>query len=172
MASIVSVIKKYYPEVNIVEKKSSWFMKAIAAIMFWQTNAFMTNYWTTIGNTIYVVSLDQVEQDPARVLHEIVHVMDRNRNIFYSFLYLLPFPFLFRANYEKKAYLAQCYANKRINPSFDVASNWKEIVDYNFHSAIYLWMNPFQGYDLPAELISDPFVKLQIDTMLNEYLGV
>src|SRR5271165_1591717 len=156
MTSIINIVKKQLSNVKIVEKNSSFIMKLIAHLMFWQTKSFMEEYCTTWGNTIYVPSFSFVETNAPLLLHEVVHTIDYNKNkLLYVFLYALPFPFLFRANYEKRGYLTQVYARIKTIPNYDPKADWKRIVDTYFHSSVYLWMNPFQNYDLPSELISD-----------------
>jgi hypothetical protein len=173
MVSIIDIAKKQLPNLKVIEKKNSFLMKLFSILQFWQMKSFMTEFYTTVGNTVYVPSIAEAEQDPSRFLHEVIHAIDYNNNkLFYAFLYLLPFPFLFRSNYEKKAYLVQIYIRTRTIPNYDVRADWERMVKTYFHSSVYMWMNPCQNYDLPAELISDPNVKSKIDTMLNEYLGV
>ena len=86
-------------EIKIAFKDESLLMKLVSIILFF-TKDFMTQFTTTLGNTIYFPSrkwLEENEHTATRVLaHECIHlhdrkVMNRKGTIFlYPFLYLFP----------------------------------------------------------------------------------
>ena len=94
---------KYFKEktgcdIEIELKSNSSLMKLIGGL-FKLTNIspeFMTRYYTTIGNTVYVPEeslTKENEENFLRVIaHESIHIFDSNRlgNILFKFLYLFP----------------------------------------------------------------------------------
>lgn len=92
---VVARAKQQFPNLQVKYKNKSTFMKIIGSIMFFNP-LFMSQYFTTIGSTVYAPSQDYVTKypnDSAEVfLHELVHVYDaQKRNKFlYGFLYMLP----------------------------------------------------------------------------------
>jgi hypothetical protein len=95
----IDYCKKYYPKFNIKFKSESQLMKLIGVILFFN-KGFMTNFTTTLGNTVYLVSPEVVEKNPlsaeAITLHELVHVHDANKltRVFFGFLYMFPITFI------------------------------------------------------------------------------
>lgn len=55
---------------------------------------FMTEYTTTIGNTVYYPSKKYIEEDPLRAIkllaHEYVHIVDSQNDELFSIKYLMP----------------------------------------------------------------------------------
>jgi hypothetical protein len=92
---LVTAAQKYFPDLQIKYKDQSWFMKLLGTIMFFN-KAFMTNYTTTIGSTVYFPSESFVKARPVSaavvLLHEIVHVNDAHKisKPLFGFLYLTP----------------------------------------------------------------------------------
>lgn len=92
---VLDVVHKFFPDVVITFKDQSLFMKILGKILFFN-KSFMTNYITTIGETIYYPTASYVNGHPASafivLLHELVHVKDEkaiSKPIFDG-LYLLP----------------------------------------------------------------------------------
>lgn len=91
------IYSQKYPKFNIKFKDESRFMKFIGILLFFNKN-FMTNYITTIGNTIYFPTQKTIEDDltlnKLKVLsHELRHIHDSSpwyKAIFYNIGYLFP----------------------------------------------------------------------------------
>lgn len=80
--------------VEVVEKSSSAFMRAIGKLMFFN-KGFMTDYITTIGSRVYWPNMEQMYMHPDRafgaVFHEAQHAADYRWNPFIFVLtYLAP----------------------------------------------------------------------------------
>jgi hypothetical protein len=80
---------------NINYKDTSCFMKIIGMLLFFN-KTFMTNYVTTIGNTIYFPNkqfIQDNQQESIEILsHELVHIKQAQKwgKILFSILYLFP----------------------------------------------------------------------------------
>lgn len=90
----VNHAKQYIPKFNVAFKQDSAFMKFLSVIMFFNKK-FMTEYITTIGNTVYLPSKESYEKEPEfwldSVIHEFIHAMDYKKySILFSLSYLLP----------------------------------------------------------------------------------
>jgi hypothetical protein len=85
--------EKYRLEVKF--KDESLFMKILGKILFFNPR-FMTNYTTTIGNTVYFANrkwLAENEDSAAHVLaHELIHIKDSEEVGFLLFSYTYLFP--------------------------------------------------------------------------------
>jgi hypothetical protein len=99
--NLVTAAQKYFPTFQIKYKDQSSLMKFLGTLMFFNPS-FMTNYTTTIGNTIYFVSENDVKNNEidscVTLLHETVHMYDQKRlgRFLFSISYLFPlilFPF-------------------------------------------------------------------------------
>lgn len=92
---VLDMVHKFFPSVVIAFKDQSLFMKILGKILFFN-KSFMTNYITTIGETIYYPSANYVNGHPASafivLLHELVHVRDEKTvgKTIFDALYLLP----------------------------------------------------------------------------------
>lgn len=92
---VLDTVHKFFPNVAIAFKDQSLFMKILGKILFFN-KSFMTNYITTIGETIYFPSVNYVNFHPASMfivlLHEIVHIHDEKKisKPIFNLLYLLP----------------------------------------------------------------------------------
>lgn len=109
--------QKEFPDFKIIKKSESPFMKLINTLLlivtFGQMKLFMTNFYTTIGTTVYVPdSWDEssVEEKLITLRHEKIHMQQSKRlgQIWFSLLYLfLWFPTkyaYFRTQFEQEAY--------------------------------------------------------------------
>lgn len=92
---LVTASQKYFPSLQVKYKDQSAFMKILGTILFFN-KTFMTDYVTTIGNTIYIPNVNYMKLHPVSgsvvFLHELVHIYDSgkmSRPVF-TFLYLLP----------------------------------------------------------------------------------
>jgi len=137
---VILEINKNFPELKIKFKDQSLLMKFLGFILFFNKD-FMSAFTTTLGSTIYYPSEDYLKNRPVTslviLLHELVHVIDFNKNkllfiflylfpqilallavpaFFFSWklsaiflLFLLPLPAYFRMKYERKAYAVSLY---------------------------------------------------------------
>ena len=115
-------------------KSESGFMKLISYLLFWQRKTFMENYYTTIGRVMYVPT---ETPDSATLEHELIHVHDYQGApvlFMFSYLFLLPAVWTWRAKWERRAYAWQMQRMQY----FDV-----EWVKSQFCTSAYLWMQPF-----------------------------
>ena len=91
--SLHAELLKYLPKLKIAYKDKSWFMKALAKLLFF-VPSFLTAFTTTIGYTIYFTSEGAVKENLegySQVLsHEATHAWDRKR---YGFLFFLSYLF-------------------------------------------------------------------------------
>ncbi len=85
----------HFPKLEIKYKDQSTFMKLIAFFLFFN-KSFMTQFTTTIGNTVYFpteqfVRLRQLSSF-ILLMHELVHVHDSSKlpPLLFKFLYLFP----------------------------------------------------------------------------------
>lgn len=113
---------------------------------------FMNNYTNVSGNYIYFssrhkhpVSEYNMNYDTYLILrHEIIHLIQNKRNIFFKFnyLFLLPCVFTMRSKYEYEAYEEQMVA---IFELYNVISDTTlERIASNFYGSMYFWMYPFK----------------------------
>lgn len=93
--SVVNEAKINFPNLQIKYKDESLFMKILGKIMFFN-KSFMTDYVTTVGNTVYFPSKSFLAIRPVSslmiLMHELVHVYDSKKftSPLFSFLYLFP----------------------------------------------------------------------------------
>lgn len=93
--AFIVALQKNAPKLTIEFKDESWFMNLCGNLAFFNSS-FMTDYATTIGNTIYLPSRTwyaaQIESDLLQLIsHEYVHVRDAHSLSFlYSLLYVFP----------------------------------------------------------------------------------
>lgn len=92
---VLDKVAQYFPKAKIGFKDQSTFMKIIGALLFFNPG-FMTQFITTIGDTIYYPSATYVNSHPVSsfvvLLHELVHVYDEKKysKILFMLSYLLP----------------------------------------------------------------------------------
>jgi hypothetical protein len=87
--------KTYFPALQIKYKDQDAFMKVVGTLLFFNP-AFMNNFITTIGNTIYWPSQKFVEDNPQVAseifMHECTHMYDEKRlgSVVFKGGYLFP----------------------------------------------------------------------------------
>lgn len=92
---LVCAAKKYFPDLKIKYKNESWIMRFISKLLI-SDNGFMTQYTTTIGDTIYFPSQKFIKCHPISssvvLLHDLVHLHDQKRvgKIPFTLSYLFP----------------------------------------------------------------------------------
>ncbi len=106
------ILFAYEHQVELVAKRHSMLMKVIDKLLSITGNkVFMTNYWTTIGKTIYYPDYAVDPFEHTKVLtHEFVHVKQWEQYglLFMGSYLLLPLPVglaWFRWRWEREAYL-------------------------------------------------------------------
>lgn len=156
--SLHTEIKLEFPTFKVVKKEDSRLMKAIALflkiITFGQMDAFMTQFITTVGTTVYVTSKWGSMPETSRMAilrHERVHMRQARRHgrLLFSLLYLfVPLPTMFayyRMKFEKEAYeeslraYAEYYGLEQVRNA-----RFRDDIIKHFTSAEYFWMWPFK----------------------------
>lgn len=146
---VLEDVKSEFPSFELVRKADSRFMKFLAFLLFFN-KAFMADFVTTIGNTIWVP--DKWDKWPAvsraEVLrHERIHLRQQVRYGMprYVFMYLLwPLPFLRakgRTMLEQEAYKESLVARAEYYGVESLAGdNMRESFIGHFTSGEYGWM--------------------------------
>ena len=188
-SNLIATAQKYFPKLQVIEKPQSKLMRLIAAVMFFN-RGFMTDFDTTIGDTVYVPSMSWLNNNLPVLIHETVHMYDEERigvwyNLGYLFpqllvllmlplffihwyialplviLFALPLPALWRANFEKRAYLIQLYVYVNVyHFKEEVVS--AALTEY-FKDGTYYFMKPWQG----ALTMTEANALLASDEKLN-----
>lgn len=162
-------LKSHFSNFKIVRKQDSKLMRILGKILFFN-KAFMTNYTTTIGHTVYTPSswesLNEIVQSTI-LFHESIHIFDNDRygflfplsylfpqclsilallsffNVWFLLflLFLLPIPAPFRKDWEVRGYSMSILA-------YSTFTGWgipdtKKMAD-NFTNGNYYWMWPFK----------------------------
>ena len=167
---LIELIKKEFPDFEVVSKDQSKLMLVISKILFFNKK-FMSHYVTTVGNTIYVPDLSFFDDDDSSfsvIAHEYVHMCDHKKygilfNFGYLFpqilsllsllsfydlkwllclLFLLPLPSPFRTWFEYRGYSMSmaCYYWL-----YKEKPPIPRFLDY-FTTSLYYWMCPFKSY--------------------------
>jgi len=168
--ALIEIIKKDFPDFEVIDKKQSTLMSVLSKVLFFNKK-FMTHYTTTVGNKIYVPDLSFLDdEDNAFIVlaHEYVHMCDNKRlgplfkllylspQIFallslfafwnitwlWCLLFLLPLPSPGRTWFEYRGYSMSmaCYYFL-----YGVKPEVKWYLDY-FSTSLYYWMCPFRDY--------------------------
>lgn len=146
-AALCAEVKAEFPKFKIAKKSGNWFLRLVGHVMGQQ---FMTNYITTIVNTVYVPDdWDTWADDSKSVIirHERVH-MRQSRKLtypFYAFLYLLVMPMFlsyFRAKLEMEAYTESLKAFKDYGMDYNSPYRKQWLVN-QYVTGAYGWMWPF-----------------------------
>ena len=94
-SNLISKAQTYFPKLQIAYKDTSKLMKVLGILLFFN-KSFMTDYTTTIGNTIYLPNanypIDHPQEFADVFIHECVHLYDQKRinNLVYQAAYLFP----------------------------------------------------------------------------------
>jgi hypothetical protein len=92
---LTQAAQKYFPKLQVKYKDQSPFMKFLGTILFFN-KGFMTDYTTTIGNTIYIPNQNFMKMRPVSgavvFMHELVHLYDQKRlgSLWFSMSYMMP----------------------------------------------------------------------------------
>ena len=141
---IESFIYSDIPNSKILNKRTSWYMKFIGKLMFFNRD-FMKRYVTTLYPYIYVPSLPWKTHDNlgacATLAHEWVHLYDRKRMwLLFNFLYASPqcfAPFVLLAFYNLWFLLFLLC----LLPIPSPGRAWAEFRGYRMTIAIYYWLS-------------------------------
>ena len=88
--TLIARAQSYFPTLKIIEKTSSPLMRFLGGAMFFN-KGFMTEFTTTIGDTVYIPSKDWLDRNLPVLIHEVVHMYDEKRiGMFYKMGYLFP----------------------------------------------------------------------------------
>jgi hypothetical protein len=143
---ITDELTREFPKYKLVMKQKSKLMKFMYFFIKPISPAYMTDFITVIGYTVYMpeIYIGTIAGAGALV-HERQHMRDyRKFGILYliSYLFLLPSVFSFRAMWEWRGY--------RESMKFNYAwfgmlpQDYLERIVEEFTSARYLWMFPFK----------------------------
>jgi len=155
---LVAETEVEFPEFAIKLKAQSRLMKAcdlgLKLITFWRMSRFMTDFFTTIGYTLYVPQARWDEMDAASkaclLRHERVHMRQLKKYGFlYNIMYLfLPVPIIwayYRMKLEREAYAESIRAwYEYYGLSYVQHSKTRRGVINHFTSAEYFWMWPWR----------------------------
>ena len=130
--------------VKIASKADSRFMRFLGWLLKPICPTFMTDYFTTIGDTIYT---PDGSSPPIAVLHhESIHIYDHHRvgNIPFmlSYLFALPAIWTYRAHWESRAYTLSIlyWIKEGIDPEIK-----REMLLKQFTGPAYFFMCPFKS---------------------------
>jgi len=156
--ALIASIRQEFPGFRIVDKRASLLSKvihvALCVLTFGGQRAFMSQYHTVIGDTLYVPDAWSRSSDVDRAIllrHERIHLRQRRRYGFagMAFLYLIPFfPIGLaygRARLEWEAYQETLRATAELlglSAARDPAL--REKILERFVGPAYGWMWPFR----------------------------
>jgi len=92
---LLTAAQKYFPSLQIKYKNQSAFMKFLGFLLFFN-KSFMTDYTTTIGDTVYIPTENYIKLRPISgavvFLHELVHLYDHKRigSFWFQLSYMMP----------------------------------------------------------------------------------
>lgn len=167
--SLIVAITKEYPQFELREKRSSWLMRFIDAVLWLITlgrmKSFVSSFTTTIGYVVYTPTSwdDWSERSRIAILrHERVHMRQRKEKgaFWFSVSYLLlPFPVLwayYRMKYEMEAYEESMRVLWEYQGTKALDDIHRAAMIRRFTSAEYFWMWPWRRR---IERWYDDFVK-------------
>lgn len=170
----LAVANKHFPKLKIKYKDKSIFMKLLSYVLFFNKK-FMTNYVTTIGNTIYYPSKEYINENEQRSIiilcHELMHLKQyffgfsftyllpqslalfgllgfANPYWFICLLFLLPIPSITRFMYELEAYSITMYVQNKLG----LKTNINNLVS-KFTGPDYYYMYPIKS-EMEKQLIA------------------
>lgn len=195
ITTLTATAQKYFPNLKVVMKTNSSFMKFLTTIMFFN-KGFMTQFLTTIGSTIYSPSEEFLENNSPILIHEIIHLYDEKR---IGFLYnliclfpqilvlpvllllfffswhwvlplaiicLLPWPAPGRAYFERRAYLVQLFVYVNFY-HLDEAATSVVLTNY-FKNSTYYWMLPWQSNLTIAQAQAELAADKNLQTLVDD----
>jgi hypothetical protein len=143
VAALAERVLAEFPRFRLVAKEGSRFMRTVAAVMPWNP-AFLTDYTTTIGYTVYMPA--PVRRDGpggVRVLrHERVHLDQFRRHPVWfplSYLFVAPALVTMRARWELEAYVETM--RDELEVTGDVSDATLDEIERRFTGPDYLYMD-------------------------------
>lgn len=177
-------VQAEWPEFKVVFKADSTLMKlfdvGLRIITFNQMNVFMTDFVTTIGETMYVPGSWDDRDDTSKAVtlrHEAIHVRQKDR--YGSLLYMLrytfwPLPILWakgRRDIEQEAYAETLKAWSDYDAEYVILdATFRAKVINQFMSANYFWTWPWRDSvarwydDTVREIIRDKADRLKVSS--------
>lgn len=159
LESLTDAIRQEFPTFSVTMKSSSKLMKFIdlllKVITVWRMRRFMTDFITTIGDTVYVPDTWYQGDDVSRMIvlrHERVHMRQKKKYgmVLFTLAYLFsPLPgglAYCRARFEREAYAETIRATVELIPEGKYmvrSTSYKMMLTGEFESAAYFWMWPF-----------------------------
>ena len=151
-------IEREFPTFVMISKRDSLLMRAVGffllVLSFGKMKQFMTNFTTTIGDTVYTPTDWETFSPRSQTIilrHERVHMRQARKytRFWFSFLYLFMFFPIglawYRAKFEMEAYTESLRAYREYG--IDITQpDIKASILMHFTTAEYLWMFPFKGY--------------------------
>ncbi|MDE2425675.1 MAG: hypothetical protein KGO96_07195 [Elusimicrobia bacterium] len=148
---------KFAPKLQIKYKDQSLLMKIFGFLSKPFNPSFMTDFITTMGNTIYFprnYDFTDIEGTLDVLSHEFIHVLDYNKNpIFFSLSYILPqilaiVPLLLIIFFPKLWFLFLLLTILFASPLPAYFRMKSELRGYTMSLATYYWL----GYTITADL--------------------
>lgn len=160
---LLDYLDKNFPEIKIAYKDEPYknlTMKLMMVYVFIANlfikdykSKFESRYITIAGDYIYFpsrlrypVSEYNLSYNTYIILrHEIIHLIQRKKSLFFSFnyIFLLPSVFTMRSVYEFEAYQEQMVAIYELFG--EISDSAIEQIAENFHLSMYFWMYPFKA---------------------------
>lgn len=154
-------MRQEFPTFSVAMKRDSRLMKIISVVLTVVTlgsmRTFMTDFITTIGNTVYVPDDWYQGDDVPRMIvlrHERVHMRQKKQYgmVLFSLMYLLfPLPgglAYFRTKFEREAYAETIRATVELfsDGKYMVrATSYRAFMLSQFDGPAYFWMWPFHA---------------------------
>lgn len=156
--ALLEEIRQEFPAFRVLYKRQSFLNRAIHVLLrvvtFGGQRSYLTEYYTVLGDTLYVPDAWDVLDDIGRVIllrHERVHLRQRRRHGTFgmAFLYLVPFTPLglayFRAKLEWEAYTETLRATAELRGTAAARDpELRERLIRRFTGPAYGWMWPFR----------------------------
>lgn len=180
---LLSTIAEEFPRFRVIYKRDSLGQKLIggllAVITLGGQRHYVTDYHTTIGDTVYLAECWDDMSDAERYIlmcHERVHLEQFRRYSFLgmSLLYLFVFfPFglaYFRCRFEQEAYAVTIRERARVYGVQAVTDpQFKAYVIEQFVGPSYGWMWPFyKSVEKWYQKTIDPLVETHAEPLLEE----
>lgn len=155
---VIQDIKSEFPSFEVIDKRSSNFMKFINIILkilsFGMNKSFMEAYTTTIRYKLYTPEDWETYSDITRAVvlrHELVHMRQSKKLTFpiFTFLYIFfPLPMFVaysRAKFEMEAYKESIRASAEYKGvEYIKSQHFQDHLVEQFTKAQYLYMFPFK----------------------------
>lgn len=143
---LINQLKSEFSKFAIKFKENSKFQKLLGKLAYPFNKRYMTDYVTTMAQTLWWPTEEMYENNPKAVcgtmLHERHHLWDRKKHPFwfnFSYLVILPLGWTMRAHWERRGYAASIMYYKAAGYEHDYI---RDAIETNFVGASYFWMWP------------------------------